>query len=459
MNIRKAYNFIKKSEIGREISDLKNLFLSCAVVMIAVFVAYAVVMAEAQAPESASDLENPVDTLPVSQDMAASADKKSEREEMLLKADKLSRGHFYDEALEILRSLPAIEPPDPDEGFVKAKIDVIERAKASLIKYSGPIHHVFFHSLIIYPELAFDKKRGSSPEGYNMWMTTVSEFKKMLPLLRDGNYILYNLTDFIESDDLKPEKVKLKDIILPPGKIPLVISIDDVSYYEYMKLDGFATRLVVSDDGRVYTQVTTPEGETELTRDGDVMPILDDFVDENPEFSWRGAKGTIALTGFQGALGYRIWSKNTDEENAIATAQAKIVADALKSNGWLFACHSYGHSAFFRDGSMTLAKLKADTEKWKKTIEPVTGETNLYISPYGVSMIFNPNAYSKYLVQSGFNVLCHVGERKEIYHHGSYIAMPRLDLDGFKMIKGKRAISKYYFDPDIVLDPARPPMK
>ena len=381
------------------------------------------------------------------------------KEEVLLSADKLSRGYYYDEAIEILRASPDYALEISDDQPIRSKINEIERAKADLIKYAGPIHHIFFHSLIIYPELTFGKK-GNVAQSFNMWMTTVSEFKKILPLLKEAGYILYNLTDLIESDDLKPEKVKLKDIMLPPNRIPLVISIDDVSYYEYMENCGFASRLVLSDDGRVYTQIVTLDGETELTRDGDVMPILDDYVDENPDFSWRGAKGTIALTGYQGAFGYRIMSANTKEENETATALARTVADALKSSGWLFACHSYGHSQFFRDGSITLNKLKKDSEKWKKTIEPVVGKTNIYISPFGISIIFKPkSAYSKYLVENGFNIFCNVGERKEIYFHGNYIIMPRLNIDGFKMMKGKSSIRKYYFDPDQVLDPARPQLE
>ena len=58
-----------------------------------------------------------------------------------------------------------------------------------LVKYEGPVHHVFFHSLIAYTDLAFD---GDSREnGYNYWMTTASEFEKMLPQLLERGYILY----------------------------------------------------------------------------------------------------------------------------------------------------------------------------------------------------------------------------------------------------------------------------
>ena len=205
------------------------------------------------------------------------------------------------------------------------------------------------------------------------WMTTVSEFKKMLPLLEGKGYVLYPLSEYIESDPENPGKIKLKDIYLPPGKQPLVISIDDVNYYDYMKPDGFANRLVMGDDGRVWTEVITPDGETTLTRDGDVMPILDDYVDAHPEFSWRGAKGTIALTGYEGAFGYRITDGLPQEAEWQKTV--KQITETMKSNGWSIACHSYTHNGYFRDGSLTLKLMKYDTDRWIAKIAPYVGKT------------------------------------------------------------------------------------
>ncbi|MFQ9739281.1 MAG: hypothetical protein ACLR06_17395 [Christensenellaceae bacterium] len=35
------------------------------------------------------------------------------------------------------------------------------------------------------------------------------------------------------------------------------------------------------------------------------VPIVEEFVAKHPDFSYRGARGTIFLTGFDGILGYR----------------------------------------------------------------------------------------------------------------------------------------------------------
>ena len=40
------------------------------------------------------------------------------------------------------------------------------------------------------------------------------------------------------------------DIMLPEGKKPFVMSQDDVCYYEYMDGDGFASRMIIGEDGK-----------------------------------------------------------------------------------------------------------------------------------------------------------------------------------------------------------------
>ena len=73
---------------------------------------------------------------------------------------------------------------------------------------------------------------------------------------------------------------------------------------------------------------------------------------QHPDFSYRGRKGIIALTGYNGILGYRTSDRvygpggTGDWENAnleADKAKAKAVADAMRANGWEFASHSWGH--------------------------------------------------------------------------------------------------------------------
>lgn len=370
-------------------------------------------------------------------------------------AEQLYQGFYYEEAIARLEQEPELISEDGAD-LISKKIVEIQQAKDSLVKYNGPAHHIFFHSLIVYPELAFDNI-GHSAKGYNMWMTTVSEFKKMLPLLYERGYILYPIEECMETDPKNKGKVSLKDIYLPPGRIPLVISIDDVNYYDYMKPDGFANRLVLGKDGRVWTEVITPKGETICTRDGDVMPILDDFVAENPGFSWRGAKGIVALTGYEGALGYRI----TDDlpEEAKWQQEVKAIADVMKADGWSFACHSYTHnSKWFREGKATLQQVIYDTDRWKQKIEPYIGKTNIYISPFGFLWNNKDPRYRYIIEKGGYNLFCPVSNSRKFIVNGDNIVMPRVNLDGYTMNMRPQEVKTYYFDVKEVLSPERPPL-
>jgi len=377
------------------------------------------------------------------------ADGAADTDEVMAEADLLARGYYYDEALALLEG--------NDSADAEAKRTEIEGLKAALVPYTGRYYHVFFHSLIIDTDLAFDNI-GHSAQGYNEWMTTVSEFQKMLPLLLENDFVLYDITEMVELD--ANGKAQPKQILLPEGKKPLVISIDDVNYYDYMKTDGFADRLDVDENGRVVTIVKNPDGTEQATYDGDVMPILDSFVIEHPEFSFRGAKGIVAETGYAGAFGYRITDLDwfTPEEQKAMLAKVQEIGNALRASGWQISSHSYTHNQYWNRLTITMDEMAYDTGRWKNEIEPFVGETNIFISPFGVH--FEPDeARFRYLIEEGgFNIYCPVGSGMNAWFEDDVFYMERLNLDGYTMIKHPERISKHFFDPALVLDPARPPL-
>ena len=93
-------------------------------------------------------------------------------------------------------------------------------------------------------------------------------------------------------------------IMVPKGKIPFVLSQDDVSYYHYMDGDGCASRLVLDENGQVKNEYIEDDGSVSVG-DYDLVPILDDFIREHPDFSYHGRKGILAMTGYDGVLGYQ----------------------------------------------------------------------------------------------------------------------------------------------------------
>ena len=106
-----------------------------------------------------------------------------------------------------------------------------------------------------------------------------------------------------------------------------------------------------------------------------------------------------------------------------------------------------------------MEQLKYDTERWKKYIAPVVGDTNIYISPFGIRFKTDDERY-RYLVNEGFNIFCPVQKQPELsLHDGDNLIMTRFNLDGYSMFKRREYINDNYFNVENVIDTSRPELK
>src|SRR3989338_4015898 len=331
------------------------------------------------------------------------------------------------------------------------QVELIESqpiSESQKILYTGTVRHIFFHSLIIYPKLAFSDSGFSA--GYKDWMITRDEFQKILSELYKNDFILIDIKSLYSTDS--DGLLIKKELYLPKGKKPLILSVDDLSYYPSLVGHGFADKLVLDIDGNVATEVVVENGKREITRDGDVVPILDDFVSFHPDFSLDGAKGIIATTGYHGILGYR--TNNIKSIDYIKEVEsAKKVVSRLESTGWRFANHSYSHSNAYLTGDITLEKVKMEAELWNKEVKPLVGETDIFIGPFG--QIFTQNdPRREYLESVGFKVFCGVGMDKYLRYFPDALVMNRADIDGYRLLNSPHYL-KEYFDVEKVIDPIR----
>ncbi len=287
-------------------------------------------------------------------------------------------------------------------------------------------------------------------------MTTVDEFKAMLNELYANDYILIDIHDLALKTVDANGKVRFKTNapLVPDGKKPLVLSVDDVNYYEYMEDDGFARKLVLDENGEVKNLYIDKEGN-ELVGDYDVTPILDAFVKEHPDFSLRGAKGILALTGYEGTLGYDTHIKDSPTLKQDKKV-AKAVAKRLKETGWQFAIHGFGH----RDArKISYEYLISDTERWFNEVGSLVGETDIYIYPYGSEIDYSTEADKLSYFQSvGLYYYCGVWSKAFVQVNNSYVRQTRANLDGFSMITRPGSMADM-FDVEKVLDKSRPELR
>ena len=306
--------------------------------------------------------------------------------------------------------------------------DTKQEDTQNLVPYSGPVQHIFFHPLIAYPKLTFD---GDAQErGFNDYFVTIDEFKGVIQSLYEKDYILIDINMLIEEREEGDKKIiERSKLMLPEGKKPLIISIDDMNYYDYMRENGTIYKLVLDDEGKVATYSLTADGE-ELSYDNEIIPILDRFVEAHPDFSFNGAKGVIALTGYEGVLGYR--TNDLDSPKYSKERESVLaVIKKLKEMGWTFASHGYGH----RDAAkISLDKLIADTNKWRKEVGSLVGPTKVYIYPYG-SRVLPDDPKFQALVDAGFNILCAVGSQAYEKMGPNALMQDRRHIDGIGLIQ------------------------
>jgi hypothetical protein len=302
----------------------------------------------------------------------------------------------------------------------------------NLVEYTGIIRHIFSHSLIIYPEKALADRWNIS--GYKDNMITVNQFNQILQQLYENNFILIDTKTLYSFDD--NGGIHRNKLYLPVNKKPLILSIDDLSYYSYMKNGGFANKLVL-ENGVVKTEVIDPNGNKIITSDGDIVPILDTFIKKYPDFSLNGAKGIIALTGFQGILGYRtqLQGANGDKDRQ----QVKAVVDALKKSGWVFASHSYSHNQRFLNNKITRDYLAYDISRWENEVEPLVGKTDIFIGPFG-QVFSQGDPKRQQLIDAGFKVLFGVGMDGYTKFFDTYMVMNRANIDGYRIANNPKML-------------------
>lgn len=383
-----------------------------------------------------------------------------ERQTLIAEAEKLTIGYDYDGAIEVIKTYQGPEGGYDVYPVLKSAIDNLTAQKDALLLYGGSytsptqFNHVFFHSLIADTSKAFDGDYDNT--GYNMYMTTVTEFRNMMESMYNDGYVLVRIHDIVKEVTGEDGSTKFVpgDLYLPEGKKPFVLSQDDVNYYDYMDGDGFASRIVIDENGKPTTEMILDDGSTAIGP-YDVVSVLNEFIEEHPDFSYKGAKGILAITGYEGALGYR-----TDDPESATYEEDKEtvrkVSQALRDDGWELASHSWGHRNM-QTNSMSL--FKTDANRWEEEVESLIGPIDIMIFPYGVDIETTMGHYKsekyQYLKGKGFKFYCGVDSKPWMHIKDEYIRMTRRPLDGQAMLEFPKRLEDL-FDLSTIIDPERP---
>lgn len=257
--------------------------------------------------------------------------------------------------------------------------------------------------------------------------------------------------------------------MLPNGKKPIMLTQTNVNYNYYLidgngdkipdeKGTGIASKLIW-DGSNFINEMVDASGQT-VTGNFDLVPILEDFIQKHPAFSYRGARATLALTGYNGLFGYRTHPSaketfgETEYQSSIQTA--KTVAKALQDRGYRLACYTYENIPY---GTSSLTQIKSDLNAWVNEVVPIIG--NLDILTYAqLTDITSDPTYSgeKYdtLYDVGFRYylgFCEDGQPWATITNG-YVRQGRLMVTGSNLAHHADWFTNY-FDASSVLDSTR----
>ena len=393
----------------------------------------------------------------------------AEVNQIISSAEALAASYDYDEAIAMIDSFSGNIGGYPELQDARVRY---EFNKGSLVPWEDPntIINLSFQTLIADPVQAFSHAEEGSTMRHHY--ITVNEFQSILERLYANDYILVGLKDFVQTEtDVNGQTVyKYKELMLPEGKKPIVLTQTNVNYVlELVDSDGdmiadqggagVASKLVLSEDGSITCEMVDSEGST-IRGAYDLIPILDAFVKEHPDFSYRGAKAVLGLTGFDGLFGYRTDPDGRETfgeesyQNDVATVQA--IADVLRNNGYELGCYTYENRPY---GVYALSEIQADQQMWNDEVVPVLGAFDVMVfaqtSDINSGMLYTGEKY-EYLKSIGYNYFLGFATEGDSFTFiaDEYIRQGRILVTG-NNLENNTALFNRIFDTEDLLDPAR----
>lgn len=347
----------------------------------------------------------------------------------------------------------------PDDAYLSAQLDICSaNVTQKLVEYLSPVEHISVRPLIANTAEAFDGD--SYSKNAEDLMLTADEFRAILLQLYQNNYMLIDINTLVNSSG---EKNRL---FYPEGKKPLILSIEGLNYYAGRSKSGNSENLSLDGEGHVVSTYTGKNGEKTTDRNGEAIGILEQFIEEHPDFSFDGSKGNISLTGFECIFGYVTDADQVDDRTqayidnklpAFSITPAQISANkekviqiisALKKNGWSFSSSTYGNIMI---GGSTMEQVQKDTEKWLTQVGSLIGEVKVLLFPSG-SIVSSKDERGAYLIQKGFTIQAGIGPWAYFNSSGVHLYMDRIALNGLAL--RFQDLSRF-FDVKTVYDPAR----
>ena len=353
-----------------------------------------------------------------------------------------------------------------EQAVAKQAALVNEQNQLVELKDVTTIPNLSFHVLMADASRACNKDvSGADMAGlYNKNFVSVEEFSRILNQLYSSNYVLVDFDSFVykatgvDGND----EFGAKSIYLPQGKKPVMITETMVNYFEYMvdpdkdgKLDGtghgFANKLVLDENGDIKAAYVDANGQS-LVGNYDLVPVLESFIQEHPDFVYQGARAILAVSGTEGVFGYRT---NTSYVSRFGQAfydneviEAKKVVAALREKGYTIASYTYSNQAY---RSMTTLQIQTEVTNWTNQITPVLGEVDTMVFARASDIESYSGTTFDVLYKSGIRYFLNSGSSPRVDINKTFVRQTRLMVTGETLAWYSSQFTSY-FDSNVVLD-------
>ena len=375
-----------------------------------------------------------------------------EAEYLLEQAAIKASGYDYQGAIELLDSFSGDMNNFTQILSDRGKYSQLLSTVVEITNY-GQLPNLSFNVLIADPARAFKDEKYAS--AYNQNFVTVDEFSKILDQLYANGYVLVNFDSFVEktTDAAGNVSYTTKPIYLPSDKKPFMLTETLVNYFGYMidsdddgkadaKGGGFASKMIVKD-GEITCEMVDAEGNT-VYGAYDLVPILNEFIEEHPDFAYRGARATLAVTGKEGIFGHRI-----NKGDTAAVAAATELVQELRSQGYLIACNTYENLNYDKNKA---TDIQADLKSWTDEIAPVLGDVDILVFARGSDISDYTGPKFNVLYSSGFRYFISSATKgiPSTEVNRTYIRQYRIMVTGSLMVNSPSTLSNYFKVADVI---------
>lgn len=371
-------------------------------------------------------------------------------------SDELMEEERYYTALKLIDRMHSVFP---DREELKTRLrDLNQLVPQRLDKWIDMVPVLAVRPLIAREDEAFLKGKNTLHAKNNL--LTCKEFRRFLEELYKNDYVLIRASVFENYPERNPE------IVVPRGKKPVILLMEHAAYTTLNQANGTVQRLIYDAETDTFNGFYQAMNRDVIAPDNNLFGILEQFIDEHPDFSFDGARGILSLFVMEDVLGNIVDQTQLEHQNEARERQAlmpfEMTAEdfaleqkeadrnlkALKKHGWELALGGVDDYLF---NQYSAAEMEAAINRWREVVGPEGENTTILAFPDG-ALVYNQEDVLAAILDSGFTLLVGLGPDAYNFYYPSFVHMDRQTVSPLSMQAAEAWGLEPFFDASVVYD-------